>query len=1550
MKRIISLILVALMVLSVAASCKKSKSKSPSSSSSVSQGFTPGGSSSGTGNTPGGSTGNSSGNGSGNSSGGNSSGGGLIEEVTPPPADMQGSQVTASGFSFEDYRETTSDYNKNLFYYNELKFEVADPSVIYIDDETDTENYGYFYCYGTSDQIGCHGFQAWRSKDLANWEDMGAVYMPDFTNSWAYTNYWAPEIIYDEEGMEIGGETYNYFLFFNAEMYTDEINFVNNETGETPYIYMSVLYSKKPNGPFYHPDNIQNGNGETLSVNAPVFDFSYNNTAITDRKLGSDKTIDASPFIDSDGTKYMYYSGYDYHEGKFDGNWNDPTIGSGLEDPKEQSIYGVKMIDWFTPDYSTLTQITEVSHKTVGGEKVDWEGDDSEWNVNEGPFMYKDPQTGTYMLTFSVYHFQTTKYQVRLATSTSALGNFTKIAPNQGGTVIKTVAQWDGVVQSTGHHCFITVGDELFIAYHTFKSRTDITQGRALALDRVNVKNYNGNTIFVTNGPSYSYQPLPSALSGYDNVASQATITGDILGNASELTDGLVKYHESIEIGNVANEVEIAANGKITIDFGNNYHNVRAILLQLSSEYEGSFNRISNATLTYKSTNGDKKVEITNAQYDINKFYNFDVSIAKQAGGTAIIEFADLPVKKIELTFDSWGLNFKLNEIEVLANTINTNITPVSDAKLTETYQYTNALVPIAIKRNQAETIGSVRLSNVDLHTTFGVDLSHDDGSEDGYIQTFGPWEQYAYLKGVATDTIYFEAEISVYELQSYLDDKYPKLGIIVKNLSGCTFLYVDAADNYNNKVVGYVQQQMGTGGTWDWENTEALTNTPAITYKNGNKFVKLGMARVGGDFYFYCNDMLLFSSKELRGLPEGRDAAYGFLCFNTGMTVRNISYTLDLEEINAIIAERHIESDYSNKNFTPVTSEEGIDGGTGLPKTFYTATSWNVNNDYVESNPNYANRKVTLSATNSSDNFLFFNGANATTMYVEATFKVVGGTLEGTMWDPNTETWVPLYEPFGKFGLMFRDSNNKGIFFYPNAATDINDRVSTVEEMKYNDVKYAFLHDASNWSWDVATAANQFDATKPITLGIFRQGDLFKLLVNGEVVFVTTLDVTEEIYPALFSFNIGLEVTDYRATSDANDEMIKKLKEDISAGNQNYGAAGLIESWGSWKYYGNTVINNGANGLEATGYKSISGTDLYFEATYNLQGANNDEWSKVGLTFRNSTVESYYHIDAINNGWVDANDNGIEEDGERIPFGHNNAVGVVHNWDWDTRQLARLDGLDYARVKLAILYSDGVMYYIVNDMVAMVQTGKAGLGANDSINVGLMTTNVNFVAYNIYGTTNATELNALKAKYGITTQVAIDGNLSDWTGSKTNAYEAWESGEVEGNQADGNGFSVMAFMGQEGIYVGYKAIVDNVNILNLDSKDWWFNTNVEMAFYNAEGKSTQVFVALNGHIKDVLNYAVTTEQRQDGKFDVTVELLISYESVGYTGEEEYVAGFFAFRPGNYNGVADLGVNVNGDNKMNDWWCGTTGLYDGISYETAQTAYKITANGIVFAE
>ena len=101
---------------------------------------------------------------------------------------------------YDTFSNEGQDYNRNIFYRNDLTFGAADPSVIAI---TEGDQIGYFYMYCTSDQIGGSGYQAWRSKDLQNWECTGVAYLPE-AESWGLSSLWAPEVIYDEDYMAPG--------------------------------------------------------------------------------------------------------------------------------------------------------------------------------------------------------------------------------------------------------------------------------------------------------------------------------------------------------------------------------------------------------------------------------------------------------------------------------------------------------------------------------------------------------------------------------------------------------------------------------------------------------------------------------------------------------------------------------------------------------------------------------------------------------------------------------------------------------------------------------------------------------------------------------------------------------------------------------------------------------------------------------------------------------------------------------------------------------------------------------------------------------------------------------------------------------------------------------------------------------------------------------------------------------------------------------------------------------------------------------------------------
>ena len=56
--------------------------------------------------------------------------------------------------SYYDETDSEKGFNENLFYINDMPAACADPTCIYIDDETDEENYGWFFLYSTSDDFG----------------------------------------------------------------------------------------------------------------------------------------------------------------------------------------------------------------------------------------------------------------------------------------------------------------------------------------------------------------------------------------------------------------------------------------------------------------------------------------------------------------------------------------------------------------------------------------------------------------------------------------------------------------------------------------------------------------------------------------------------------------------------------------------------------------------------------------------------------------------------------------------------------------------------------------------------------------------------------------------------------------------------------------------------------------------------------------------------------------------------------------------------------------------------------------------------------------------------------------------------------------------------------------------------------------------------------------------------------------------------------------------------------------------------------------------------
>ena len=738
------------------------------------------------------------------------------------------------------------DFNRDLFYMNTLEFEVADPTVIYAEHG---EGAGYFYAFGTSDLIDCHGVQCWRSSDLANWEYTGVALQPDPTNTWGFNNYWAPEIIYDDEyGL--------YFLFYNA----DDIDNPSQK-------HLSVAYSENVMGPYVIPNGIKNANGDKLEADEPVIDFVANQDKLPDNIQCRAQAIDASPFIDPQtGKRYLYWSWYDGY----------------------QEIFGMEMVDWFTPKYETVTKVTELNRVSVGSDEQIFDGDPA---LNEGPFVYyKD---GTYFMTFSVFPYTHSQYQVRLAVSDNPLTGFKKLPVDDGGVILSTDPTWRHIT-SAGHHCFVPAGDSLYIAYHTFLDRSSIQYGRALAVDEVEfIKNSKGQLTMHTNGPTYSLQPIPSVITGYSNVAKDAKVTAEGLAtwsSADYLTDNIIKTKES----DLAVESEFTGPAKITFEFEKAV-NLKAIMVYNSYFYDTSFVQIDSAELEYvvdeKGNTNIAKLGSIPFDFDWNAYNSRDM----EPGGAAIAEFEDVPVKKVTLTINF--KDFAISEIKLLGKEAEAN---AYKSEFASTYEYNNT-IEINNFVNEGTYLGGTEF----YEATYGWDFSHDGKEEGSYVTTTGVGDSYAYFKDVVTNKFYAEGYISTFAGSSYNKDLFPKFGMVVRNDESCMFFYIDAANQYTNKYVGYTQSKFGNSGDWDWSATEEIKPID-ITYKNNElnlneNFVKIAILRDGEAFYLLMNDEVIFTSNSLRGLGANDMASVGFLGFNTPMVIKNYSITTDAAEITAV-------------------------------------------------------------------------------------------------------------------------------------------------------------------------------------------------------------------------------------------------------------------------------------------------------------------------------------------------------------------------------------------------------------------------------------------------------------------------------------------------------------------------------------------------------------------------------------------------------------------------------------------------------------------------
>ena len=680
-----------------------------------------------------------------------------------------GSSYKVGELSYYSYDSSEKEVNTNLFYVNRSNEWGADPAIIYI---TEGEYAGYFYVYCTSGDIGTNGICAWRSKNLTDWEPLGPVFLPSAETNWAYKFLWAPAIIYDEG---------KYYLFYSAPW------------GSGSYRYDSCAVSDSPEGPFVEITS------DTKTEQEPLLIFELHKDEIAEDlispavgyygTMGFIKAIGPCPFIDPEtGKRYLFFVADLGTEN------NDNTSGA----------YCLEMEDWATPKYETLTRITRYGMTTIDGTETILEGG----NTNEGPMCYyKD---GKYYLIFLTYTYYSNNYQVRAAVADSVMGPYTKLDMDDGAQVMYTETNFQR--QAVGIHGMTNVGDTLISAYMTFMNNVDYATGsRKFAIDEiVFVENSDGLLTMSCNGPSVTPQPLPEAISGYRNVAKEATITSDNTYEGSDvkyLNDTVIPYHD-----NTLAEEYVAGDGttNITLEF-EDYKTLRAVMVYNSRDYDLMFNQVESITFDYRKNGETGTVTIGPVKYNWDYY---DLENNKPAVGSAVIaEFDELDVKKVTITVSVVTGQDKLAIPEIII------LGKDSDGSGADTGEKTGALYEEYTFENEVYDYDF----RTDYDSALAVDgvLDEEYGSvaarlflnNDETSQTYMDIYTYMGDDGLYVFADMINCEMHYYEGLDYLENTYIDIGVGLPNTGSVNGNTLEFKTNIAGE--GYRYRGVKRSGEW---------------------------------------------------------------------------------------------------------------------------------------------------------------------------------------------------------------------------------------------------------------------------------------------------------------------------------------------------------------------------------------------------------------------------------------------------------------------------------------------------------------------------------------------------------------------------------------------------------------------------------------------------------------------------------------------------------------------------------------------------------------
>lgn len=569
----------------------------------------------------------------------------MMTAITLPIAGCgEGKNYIEMSYYDETSYEEGADYstiNENLFYRNDRKVDVADPCVVYIDDENDTD-YGSYYLYGTT---GNTGFFCWKSDDLVNWEGVGyALLYRDLSTPQGKAvsvDSWAPEVIYD-------GETDKWYMFFSSTPKDSSNSYI-------PYI----AQSDSPSGPFDLIDHIDSYTAADGTLLKDIENIETNNSYYYQRymtfdplkmsqaleKLGladmdatSDvlRAIDFHPYVDSvTGDKYLYFN---------------TSVNS--------YIMGIKMNSWTEPDYDTLTIIAKPGYSTPSAAEKDVPNE-MNTSVNEAAWITE--HGGRYYLTYSTNSYKDKTYQVCQAVADNPLGEFRKLTEAEGGILLSADSALRDDVSGTGHSAIINAGGQDYIIYHAHNSIAEGGSSRHVAVDEIEwvaIEDANGNELdaMYANGPTTSVQPIPEFASEYKNIADQAEVSATSLADGSSvsaLTDDLLtinRYANYDMVEKYVKETEFSDETTITLKF-DDYKTIRALMIYNSKNMESAFYDIERVEFDCRLEDGTFATKyIDKLAFDIMAYTSTDDIDVLRPASSAVAEFDEIECNEIRIT------------------------------------------------------------------------------------------------------------------------------------------------------------------------------------------------------------------------------------------------------------------------------------------------------------------------------------------------------------------------------------------------------------------------------------------------------------------------------------------------------------------------------------------------------------------------------------------------------------------------------------------------------------------------------------------------------------------------------------------------------------------------------------------------------------------------------------------------------------------------------------------------------------------------------------